>query len=165
MKKGKFILDTDASNSAIGAVLSQIQNGKEVVLAYGSRSLSNSERNYCVTRKELLSVYFFVKKFKHYLYGRLFKIRTDHKPLTWLLNNANPKTSQYCRWKIELESFDFECEHRPGKSHQNADALSRHPLCKQCDLQHEKNARFEEILSFEKTSDIDKIREIQFKTH
>ena len=133
-----FILDTDASGNSIGAVLSQFQNGKEVVMLYASRKLSNSERNYCVTRRELLAVCFFVKKFKHYLYGKKFTVRTDHKPLLWLLSNDNPKTSQYCRWKIQLESYSFSVVHRPGKLHRNADALSRYPACKQCDLLHPK---------------------------
>jgi len=132
----KFVLDTDASNKSIGAVLSQQQNGKEIVVSYGSRSLSNSEKNYCTTRKELLAVHYFVKKYKHYLYGKDFLIRTDHKPLTWLISNSNPKTSQYCRWKTDLESFNFTITHRPGLKHGNADGLSRLPPCKQCDLNH-----------------------------
>ena len=57
----KFILDTDASNLAIGAVLSQVQDGEEKVIAYGSRTLHKPEINYCVTRKELLAVVYFVK--------------------------------------------------------------------------------------------------------
>ncbi|XP_062616013.1 uncharacterized protein LOC134277706 [Saccostrea cucullata] len=73
---GDFILDTDASNEAIGAVLSQIQNGREIVISYGSRVLNNSERNYCVTRKEMLAVVYFVQHFKHYLLGREFLLRT-----------------------------------------------------------------------------------------
>lgn len=72
-----FILDTDASDSAIGAVLSQNQGGAEKVIAYASRTLSKSERKYCVTKKELLAVVSFVKYFRHYLYGRKFLIRTD----------------------------------------------------------------------------------------
>ena len=57
--KGDFILDTDASQCAIGAVLSQVQDGREVVIAYGSRRLTKSERNYCVTRQELLAIVWF----------------------------------------------------------------------------------------------------------
>ena len=67
-----FILDTDASDTAIGAVLSQMQGGQEKVTAYASRTLSKSERKYCVTKKELLAVVHFVKYFRHYLYGRHF---------------------------------------------------------------------------------------------
>ena len=78
----EFILDTDASAYAIGAVLSQVQDGKERVIAYGSRCLDNPERNYCVTRREMLVVVYFTKYFKHYLLGRVFKLRTDHGSLT-----------------------------------------------------------------------------------
>jgi len=72
---GEFILDTDASAFAIGAVLSQVQDGKERVIAYGSRSLDKPERNYCVTRREMLAVVYFTKYFKHYL---LFVQTTAH---------------------------------------------------------------------------------------
>ena len=68
----EFILDTDASAYAIGAVLSQVQEGRERVIAYGSRCLDKPERNYCVTRREMLAVVYFTKYFKHYLLGRRF---------------------------------------------------------------------------------------------
>ena len=70
-----YTLDTDASDFAIGAVLSQKQNGEERVIAYASRSLDKRERNYCVTRRELLAVVHFLKHFKQYLLGREFKVR------------------------------------------------------------------------------------------
>ncbi|XP_067939742.1 uncharacterized protein [Watersipora subatra] len=76
-----FILDTDASAEGIGGVLSQIQNGKERVISYYSKSFSPSERNYCVTRRELLAVIKCVKHFRPYLYGRQFLVRTDHASL------------------------------------------------------------------------------------
>ena len=80
-----FLLDTDASNDAIEAVLSQLdEQGNERVLAYASRLLSKAERNYCVTRKELLSVVSFTTHFLPYLLGRRFTLRTDDAPLTWL---------------------------------------------------------------------------------
>jgi hypothetical protein len=87
----KFILDTDASNEAIGAVLSQEIEGKERPIAFASRTLTKPERRYCVTRKELLAVVFYVKHFKHYLYGKQFIERTDHGSLRWLLNFRNPE--------------------------------------------------------------------------
>jgi len=59
-----FILDTDACDVSIGAVLSQMQGGEEKVIAYAPKSLSKSERNYCVTRKELLAVVYYAKKFR-----------------------------------------------------------------------------------------------------
>jgi hypothetical protein len=73
----RFTLDTDASERGIGTVLSQEKNGKERVVAYFSRSLSKRERNYCVTRKELLAVVKATEKFHYYLYGQRFVVRTD----------------------------------------------------------------------------------------
>jgi len=72
---GEFVLDTDASDQTIGAVLSQVQDGTEKVIAYASRSLDKREINYCITRKELLSIVYSLKYFKQYLMGRRFKIR------------------------------------------------------------------------------------------
>ena len=119
-REGTFVLDTDASHGCIGAVLSQVQNDREVVIAYSSKRLTKSERRYCTTRKELLAVYKFVMKHKHYLFGRKFILRTDHKSLLWLLNWKNPNTSQYCIWKAELDLFDMEVVHRKGQDHVNA---------------------------------------------
>ena len=95
-KDKEFILNTDASHYAIRCVLSQIIDGQEKVIAFGSRKLSKAEVTYCITRKELLSVYFFVKQFRQYLLGRKFTIRTDHRALKWLLSWEKPNTSQYC---------------------------------------------------------------------
>ena len=133
-QQGLYILDTDASNSAIGCVLSQIQNGQERVIEYFSKVLSKPERNYCVTRKELLAIVKSVNQFHKYLYGQHFKIRTDHAALKWLLQLKTPE-GQLARWIERLQQYDFRIEHRPGKSHKNADALSRRPCkddCKHC---------------------------------
>ena len=70
---GEFVLDTDASDFAIGAVLSQKQGGYERVVAYASRRLDQRETKYCVTCKELLAVVYFVRYFRQYLLGREFK--------------------------------------------------------------------------------------------
>ena len=122
----KFILDTDASNEAIGAVLSQEIDGKERPIAFASRTLTKPERRYFVTRKELLAVAFVVKHFKHYLYGKQFVVRTDHGSLRWLLNFTNPE-GQLSRWFQVLSSYDMTIVYRPGRQHRNADALSRIP--------------------------------------
>jgi len=89
--KGKFILDTDASNAGIGAVLSQIQNGEEHVIEYFSTILTKAEENYCVTRKELLAIVKLVDHFHKYLYGQEFLIRTGHATLKWLLRMKQPE--------------------------------------------------------------------------
>ena len=131
---GRFILDTDASDFAIGGVLSQVQDGFERVIAYGSRSLSKEEKNYCVTRRELLAVTEFLKKYRQYLLGRNFTIRTDHSALTWMRKTPEP-IGQQARWLSLVDEFDFNIEYRAGKMHGNADAMSRMPCkdsCRQC---------------------------------
>src|SRR6267154_19341 len=102
--EGGYCLDTDASNEAIGAVLSQRQNGQERVIAYASRLLTKPERNYCVTRKELLAVVHYCKQFRTYLLGRHFLIRTDHSALRWLRNMPDP-IGQQARWLELLEEY------------------------------------------------------------
>ena len=127
-----FILDNDASSVGIGAVLSQVQNGTERVIAYFSRVLNPAERNYCVTRRELLAVVCAVNHFHHYLCGRHFLVRSDHGSLRWLMNFRNLE-GQMGRWLAFLNNYDFAIQHRPGKSHGNADALSRRS-CTVCDF-------------------------------
>ncbi|GBM00613.1 Retrovirus-related Pol polyprotein from transposon 297 [Araneus ventricosus] len=87
----EFILDTDASNEGIGAVLSRRIGNEECVITYFSKNLGKPERNYCVTRKELLAIVKSIEHFHHYLYGRKFLLRTDHDSLRWLLNFREPE--------------------------------------------------------------------------
>ena len=84
-----FILDTDASDTATGAELLQLQEGEERVISYGSFSLTPAQINYCTTRKELLALIRFTREYHHYLLGRKFLIRTDHSSLTWLMRFHN----------------------------------------------------------------------------
>ena len=88
---GLFIIDSDASDSGIGAVLSQVQEGQENVIAYFRRTLTRAERNYCVTRRELLALITGIEHFHYYLSGRQFVARTDHVCLQWLLNFQCPE--------------------------------------------------------------------------
>ena len=125
-------MDTDASDFAIGAVLSQKLDSKERVIAYASKTLTKSERRYCVTRKELYALVHFVKYFRHYLYGKKFTIRTNHASLRWLMQYKNPE-GQVARWLEILSSFDMKIIHRPGRAHRNADGMSR-IRCKQCGM-------------------------------
>ncbi|GBM02206.1 Retrovirus-related Pol polyprotein from transposon 297 [Araneus ventricosus] len=101
-----FILDTDASNEGIEAVLSQKIGNEECVIAYFSKSLGKPERNYCVTRKELLAIVKSIEHFHHYLYGRKFLLRTDHASLRWLLNFREPD-GQIVRWIQRLQEYDI----------------------------------------------------------
>ena len=123
-------MDTNASLTGIGAVLSQLVNGKEKVLGFASKALSRTERNYCVTRRELFAVVYYVRHFRPYLYGREFTVRTDHASLKWLFRFKEPE-GQLARWLEALSEYKFNIIHRDGKKHGNADGLSRKP-CRQC---------------------------------
>ena len=133
--KREFVLDTDASDYGIGAVLSQVHDGQERVVAYGSRALTKAERRYCVTRREMLAVVYFIKYFRHYLAGAKFTLRTDHASLRWLKSFKEPE-GQVARWLEILEEYHYDLIHRPGRKHGNADAMSRGP-CHQCGGDHE----------------------------
>ena len=150
-----FILDTDASSDSIGAVLSQVQNGREVPLAFASNSLSKTQRNYCTTKRELLAVVVYTKKYRHYLYGGNFRLRTDHSSLRWLLNFKEAE-GMMGRWMAHLSELGLEnaqIEHRSGAKHINADCLSRRPVrrCPRKDCQDcgKHNAVVATITSFD----------------
>lgn len=119
-----FILTTDASNDAIGSVLSQGEIGQDLPIAYASRTLNSAERNYPTVEKELLSIVWSVKQFRPYVYGRKFTIVTDHKPLTWIFNVKDP-SSRLMRWRLKLEEYEYTVVYKKGKHNTNADALSR----------------------------------------
>lgn len=119
-----FILTTDASNIALGAVLSQGQIGSDKPIAYASRTLSDSESRYSTIERELLAIIWAVKHFRPYLYGRKFYIYTDHRPLVWLRSLKDP-SSKLTRWGLRLQDYDFELIYKNGKQNTNADAFSR----------------------------------------
>ena len=104
---------------------------EERAIAYYSKTFSLPQRNYCVTRRELLAVVMAVNHFRPYLYGKNFKLRTDHASLVWLYKRSEP-SHQVARWIEVLSEFDFVIEHRAGAKHGNADGLSRCQDCKQC---------------------------------
>ena len=132
----EFVLDTDASQFTVGAILSQEQNGEERVIAYMSKTMNKHELQYCTTRKELLAVVTALKHFHHYLLGQKVKLRTDNAAVSWMRNLKNP-SGQVARWLQHIETYDITVSHRPGRCHGNSDALSRIP-CKVC-LRQEKN--------------------------
>lgn len=129
-----FILTTDASDFAIGAVLSQGELGKDKPIHFASRTLSKTEEGCSVPEKEMLAIYWALQTFRNYLYGAKFKILTDHQPLTFALSpkNTNAKLK---RWKAYLEEHDYEIIYKPGKSNVVADALSR-IVCSMTGTQH-----------------------------
>ena len=122
-----FYVQSDASDKGFGAVLGQIRNGNEVVVAYASKAISSSQINWSTIEKEAFAIVWSVKYFRHYLYGRSFTIYTDHNPLKWLFTLKSPE-GRLARWTETLKAYDFKIEYRPGKSNANADALSRMPV-------------------------------------
>lgn len=121
-----FILYTDASEGAIGAVLSQMEDGRERVIAYWSRQLTKAERNYSTIEREALAIVAAAKEFYPYLYGFHFKVVTDHNPLT-SQRELRDVGGRLTRWRLFLQQLDYEVEYRAGVKNGNADALSRRP--------------------------------------
>ncbi|MEL7426754.1 MAG: RNase H-like domain-containing protein [Bacteroidota bacterium] len=121
-----FVLQTDASDHGLGAVLTQVDSaGCEHVIAYASRSLSDRERRFSATEKETLAMVFGTDHFRAYLLGRPFTLVTDHSALRWL-HSVEPK-GRLGRWLMDLQEYSFQVQHRPGSANGNADALSRLP--------------------------------------
>ena len=129
LRDGMFILDTDASDYAYGAVLSQLQPDEDGVLqektiAYASKRFDEREVKYCARRRELLAIIKFVKHFEVYLKGVTFTIRTDHASLKYI-RTVQTLPPQFFRWIMYLEEFSYKIEVRKGVLHANADGMSR----------------------------------------
>ena len=115
----QFVLCTDTSDTAIGGVLSQNQDGQERVISYWSRQLQKAEWNYSTIEKEALAAVAAIKEFYPYLYGLNFKLVTDYNPLT-SLKGLKDVGGCLTRWMIFLQQFNFQFEYKPGKNHGNA---------------------------------------------
>ena len=119
-----FKIQCDASNTALGAVLTQDQEDGEHPIAYISRVLTPAERNYTTSEKECLAVLWAIKKFRPYVESYPFTVVTDHSALKWLRNLKDP-TGRLARWALAMQQWDFTIVHRKGALNQLPDALSR----------------------------------------
>ena len=120
-----FVIDTDTSETALGAVLSQITDGEERPIAFESRVLSKTEINYATTKREALGSVQAMQWFRPYIYGSQRIVRTDHAGLQWIFRqNADCLTFRMIQ---KMQEYNYRIVHRPGEKHCNADGLSRRP--------------------------------------
>jgi hypothetical protein len=115
-----FVVCTDACKEGLGGFLSQ--NG--FVICYESRKLKEHERNYATHDLELAAIVHSLKKWRHYLMGRRFELRTDHNGLKYLFDQPTLNSRQ-SRWLEFLCEYDFDMKHIKGKDNKVVDALSR----------------------------------------
>lgn len=115
----KFILSTDASNLACGAVLSQMHNDAELPVAFASKKFTKGESNKPTIEQELTAIHWAINHFRPYLYGRRFLVKTDHRPLVYLFSMKEPFS------KLTRMRMDFDIEYVKGKGNIGPDALSR----------------------------------------
>ena len=116
-----FLLQTDASAIGLGVVLEQGGH----VIAYASRALTQSEKQYSTIQKECLATVYAMKQFRHYLLGRPFQLVTNHAPLQWL--SAQKMEGLLCRWDLAMEEYNFQIVYCKSTLNGNADALSCRP--------------------------------------
>jgi hypothetical protein len=122
-----FLLQTDFCQAGLGAVLAQVdEEGREHVICYASRSTRGPETHLAPTHGECLALVWGVQHFDPYLRLVPFTVQTDHNALTWLMTSQN-LTGKLARWSLILQEYNFTVEHRPGRVHNNVDALSRMP--------------------------------------
>ena len=120
-----FYIQCDASTSGVGGVLFQrSDDGGENPIAYFSKKLTPTQRNYSITELECYAALLSVKKFRAYVEGHPFTIITDHASLKWLMSQTD-LSGRLARWSLKLQGFDFNIEHRKGSQNVVPDALSR----------------------------------------
>ena len=121
-----FVLQTDASGRAIGAVLSQVGgDDEEHPVVYYSRKLLPREEKYSTVEKECLAIIQGIQTFRVYLLGRPFVIQTDHRSLEWL-DRLKENNGRLTRWSLALQPYQYSVQYRTGQKNGNADALSRY---------------------------------------
>ena len=112
-----FVVQSDASNKALGAVLLQEHEGSLLPCFYASRRLLDREINYAI-------IVFALNKFSKYLLMRPFYIQTDHKPLSFLNKNKS-RSARLTRWALSIQQYSFTVQHIRGVNNVVSDALSR----------------------------------------
>lgn len=119
-------LIVDAGPDGLGAILAQPKDNVPGIVAYGSRSLTDTEKGYSQVEKEMLAVVWAVEKYRLYLLGSHFRIVTDHKPLLGVFTSMRETTPRLERLRLKLQGYDYDIVHRPGSTNPS-DYFSRHP--------------------------------------
>ncbi|HLP44037.1 MAG TPA: RNase H-like domain-containing protein [Candidatus Nanoarchaeia archaeon] len=122
-----FMLTTDASGYAAGAILTQMQNNKERLIACASKVFTDTEQRYSNTEREMTAVIYGIDHFKSYLWGNKFIVFTDNTAVTDLARQEKTTNKKAFKWYTLLHEYDFEIRHRDGQRMKHADALSRYP--------------------------------------
>lgn len=130
-----YVIRTDASNFALGAVLSQGEVPDEHPIEYASRLLTSAEKNYSTTEREALAVVWALQKFRGYIEGAEVTVASDHQPLRWLMSLKSP-SGRLARWALQIQEFNLKIHYIPGKSNVIADMLSRPFNENQCEIDH-----------------------------
>ena len=122
-----FILETDACDKGEGVCLKvRTNNGHaEHIVAYASRKFNSTEANWNIVEKEAHAITFGTKKFRHYLLGKQFLLRTDNRINTFIQSKREPKSRKLLNWALELSEFDYKIHHIPSKNNGISDCLSR----------------------------------------
>ncbi|KAL0147742.1 hypothetical protein M9458_056948, partial [Cirrhinus mrigala] len=122
-----YVLHVDASMDGLGGVLYQEHEERLRPVAFISRSLSPSERNYPAHKLEFLPLkWAVVDRLHEYLYGVPFEVRTDNNPLTYIMKSAKLDATGH-RWLSALTTYNFSLKYRPSRKNVDADVLSRRP--------------------------------------
>ena len=120
-----FVLQTDASSTGVGAVLLQYTEDEHLhPIAFASRKLLDRETRYSVIERECLAIVWAVSKFSRYLWGKTFRLQTDHRPLTYI-GSGKYRNARIMRWVLALQEYSFEIDSLPGTQNTFADLLSR----------------------------------------
>ncbi len=122
----RFLVQVDASDVGLGAVLAQGESGSERPVLFLSRKLFDRERRYSTVEKEGLAIKWAIDSLRYYLLGREFTLQTDHRALKWMQTMQN-SNARILRWCLALQPYKFTIEHCPGKKNLIADYLSRLP--------------------------------------
>ena len=118
----EIILQTDACNTGMGAYLFQMREGKEIPIAFMSKAFDERLSKWCTFQQEGFAIFYAMKKWRHLLLDRKFKLMTDHANLLYLKDSSDPKV---LRWMVSIQEYDFDVQHIKGVDNKVADAFSR----------------------------------------